>query len=196
MPRYLPYLLGTLIAALLIGGPVGYAYYQQSHIRHFRVVHDRVLYRSGQLSLPGLKRVIYDYGIRTVVTLRDSYTPGNPPPDLTEEDYCRGEGINYVRIPPRVWHSSDGSVPAAQGIRQFLEVMDNPENYPVLVHCFAGIHRTGAFCAVYRMEYDGWSNDQAIAEMKACGYSNLDDEWDVLEYVEQYQPRVRKNLGR
>jgi len=60
-----------------------------------------------------------------------------------------------------------------------------------LVHCFAGIHRTGAFCAIYRMEYEGWTNAGAIAEMKACGYNTLEDEWDVLGYIEKYQPRKK-----
>ena len=192
MPRYLSYLFGTLIAVLLVAGPVGYAIYQQSHSRHFRVVQEGILYRSGQLSLPGLKRIIYDYGIRTVITLRDASTPGDPPPDLEEEEYCAAEDINYVRIPPRLWWSPDGSVPAEKGIRRFLDVMDNPENFPVLIHCFGGIHRTGAFCAVYRMEYQGWSTARAVAEMKACGYSNLDDEWDVLGFIDQYKPRDKK----
>jgi tyrosine-protein phosphatase SIW14 len=67
--------------------------------------------------------------------------------------------------------------------------MDNPDNYPVLVHCFGGIHRTGAYCAIYRMEYEHWSNAQAIAELRAGGYKDLDDEWDLLGYLEQYRPR-------
>ncbi len=189
MSRYLSYLLATAIAVLLIAGPVGYSWYWQGQIRNFRTVRDGVLYRSGQLSLDGLKRIIHDYGIRTVITLRDAALPGNPPPDQAEETYCRSEEINYVRIPPRTWWAADGSVPAEKGIRQFLRVMDDPRNYPVLIHCFAGIHRSGAFCAVYRMEYQDWTNAQAIAEMKACGYSHLDDEWDVLGYIEQYRPR-------
>jgi hypothetical protein len=42
------------------------------------------------------------------------------------------------------------------------------------------------------MEYEHWSNDEAIGEMKACGYSNLDDEWDILGYLEQYRPRWQR----
>ncbi|HEV3203948.1 MAG TPA: tyrosine-protein phosphatase [Gemmataceae bacterium] len=192
MPRYLTWFFGTLIAGFLVAGPVVFFNYQQAQFRHFRVVRDGVLYRSGQMSLAGLQRVIHDYGIRTVVTLRDASSIGEPPPDWEEEEYCRSEDINYVRIPPRTWWSADGSVPAEKGIRQFLEVMDHPENYPVLVHCFAGIHRTGAICAVYRMEYQDWTNTQAIAEMKACGYNTLEDEWDVLGYIEKYQPRKKR----
>jgi protein tyrosine/serine phosphatase len=70
--------------------------------------------------------------------------------------------------------------------------MDDPRNYPVLVHCFAGVHRTGAYCAIYRMEYEGWSNAEAIAEMRRCGYDDVDAEWDIYGYLEQYQPRRQR----
>jgi protein tyrosine/serine phosphatase len=73
--------------------------------------------------------------------------------------------------------------------------MADPKNYPVLVHCFAGIHRTGAYTAIYRMEFEGWSNAKAIAEVKACGYTNLDDEWDILNYLERYRPAKIVNRG-
>lgn len=189
MPRFLHYIFAILIAVLLIGGPLGYHWHCRAQIRNFHVVTDRVLFRSGQMSLDGLKRVVHDFGIRTVVTLRDSVSNNDPPPDLTEEEYCKKEEINYYRISPRNWWSADGSVPAEEGMRQFRAVMDDPKNYPVLIHCFAGIHRTGAFCAVYRMEYQHWTNSQAIEEMRRCGYHNIDDEWDLLGYLEQYTPR-------
>ena len=189
MPRVCSYCFGVLIAVLLIGGPILFHSYQQSQIRHFREVRAGVLYRSGQLSLDGLKRVVYDYGIKTVITLRDAHYQGDPPPDRAEEEYCLDQEINYYRIPPRKWFSADGSIPAERGVRLFRQVMDDPANYPVLIHCFAGIHRTGAFCAVYRMEYEHWSNAQAIAEMETQGYINLDDEVDVLTYLEHYRPR-------
>ncbi len=189
MPRWLAYVCGFFIAALLVGGPAGYAWYEQANIRNFRVVRDGVLYRSGQLSRSGLQRVVHDHGIKTVITLRDAARAGDPPPDLDEEEYCRAQEIHYVRISPRSWWSPDGTVPAEEGVRQFREVMDNPDRQPVLIHCFGGIHRTGAFCAIYRMEYEHWTNAQAVAELRACGYDRLDDEWDILEYLEQYHPR-------
>ena len=153
------------------------------------MVKDGVLYRSGQMSLGGLKRVIHDYGIKTIITLRDATHPGDGPPDLDEEKYCKAEELNYVRISPRSWEeASDGTVPAEQGVQRFRALMNDPANYPVLVHCFGGIHRTGAFCAIYRMEHDHWTNAQAIAEMRANGYRNIDDEWDLLGYLEKYRP--------
>jgi protein tyrosine/serine phosphatase len=178
-----------VILALLIGGPVGYSWFRQSQLRNFRVVRHDVLYRSGQMSLSGLKQVVRDYGIKTVVTLRDAVVSGELPPDWQEEAFCRAEEINYHRIRPERWWASDDTVPAEKGVRRFLAIMDDPANYPVLIHCFAGIHRTGAYCAVYRMEYQHWSNAAAINDMRACGYQNIDDEFDLLGFLEKYQPR-------
>jgi len=189
MPRYLPYVFSGIIVTLLVAGPLIYARQKHAHLRNLQVVHDGVLYRSGQLSPAGLKRVVHDYRIKTVVTLRDAATPGQAPPDAEEEHWCLKEEINHVRITPKPWWSADGPVPAAAGVARFLEVMSDPANYPVLVHCFAGTHRTGAYVAVYRMEFDGLTNKQAIAELMANGYCNInEEEMDLLGFLEQYRP--------
>ena len=179
-----------LVVAGLIGGPVAYAFHHHSQARNFRPVREGVLYRSSQTTLAGLERLVHDYGIRTVVTLRDSYN-GGPPPDAREEEYCRSRDILYVRITPRAWEASEGPPPVDEGVRRFLEVMADPANHPVLVHCCAGIHRTGAYCAIYRMEFEGWSNAAAIAEVKQLGYANFDVEWDIRRYLENYRPGLR-----
>jgi protein tyrosine/serine phosphatase len=168
---------------LLIGSPLWYHSYRDRCFRNFRVVEEGVLYRSGQNNLAGLKRLIHDYGIKTVVSLRD----GDKTNDMEEEKYLTSEtDLGFVRIPPRAWWASDGSVPAEIGLAQFRAVMDNPANYPVLVHCFAGIHRTGAFCAIRRMDHDGFTNEEAIQEMKNLGYTI--EHMDVLPYLRNYRP--------
>jgi protein tyrosine/serine phosphatase len=188
MRRIVHYLLCVLLVVLLLGGPVGYAYYRQAQVRHFRVVRENVLYRSGQMTLAGLKTVIHDYGIKTVISLRDGPYPGATPPDRAEEDYCNAAEITFVRISPTCWGSEEGSVPAEEGVRRFNAIMNNPDNYPVLIHCFGGVHRTGIYCAIYHMEHDHWSNAQAIADLIDSGYDNLPNELDVLGYLDEYQP--------
>lgn len=191
MYRLTPYFLGLMLSGLAIGSTVAYAIREERQLRNLHAVSEGVLYRSGQLPLSGLKHVLRDYDIKTIISLRDSYGTGAPPPDLAEEQYCQMMGIKYIRISPKPWWSSDGSVPAAEGVRTFLAAMDDSRNYPVLVHCFAGSHRTGALCAVYRMEYQHWNNARAIQEMKDYGYRNIDEEFDILGYLERYQPRWR-----
>jgi hypothetical protein len=38
------------------------------------------------------------------------------------------------------------------------------------------------------MEFEHWTNERAIDEVKAFGYTNLDSEGDILGYLENYQP--------
>src|SRR2546430_1181787 len=103
MARYVRYAFSAVILALLVVGPWVYARNRQARLRNFHEVKPGVLYRSGQLSLGGLQRVLHDYGIKTVVTLRDAYRPGEPPPDRAEEALCQKLEINHVRIPARPW---------------------------------------------------------------------------------------------
>lgn len=181
------------VAATVVGVPFAVAQYQKANLRNIRTVTPHVLYRSGQLSLAGLERVIHDHGIRTVISLRDADVPGQTPPDAAEEEFCKQRGIRHVRITPRSWWPEyDGPPPAERGIAQFLRVLDDSANQPVLLHCFAGTHRTGAMVAIYRMEYDRWTNSEALAELRAAGYKNLDNEADVLNYLENYRARWRR----
>jgi protein tyrosine/serine phosphatase len=196
MVRATRFFLGLLVVAVIVGLPVGYAAYRNANFRNFSVVKPGVLYRSGQMSVAGLDRIVHDHGIRTVITLRDAEVEGDRPPDWREEKYCQEKDIKYIRIrpQPRMWSVPASGPPAADiAVKRFLSIVDDPANYPVLVHCFAGIHRTGAYVAVYRMEFDHWDNDAALDELRACGYRHLDDEWDVLGYLENYRPRWKRD---
>jgi protein tyrosine/serine phosphatase len=193
MKRIFSTLVWVVVILCLLAGPVVLASRQQGEMRNFRIVRDGVLYRSGQMTLDGLRRVIHDYGIRTVINLRN----GSSRADRREEEFCIQEGYRFVRIPPRPWWGDqDDPVPAEEGVKVFREVMADKRLHPVLIHCFAGIHRTGAYVAIYRMEFEGWSSAQAIAEMRGCGYTAIDEELDVLDYLEHYRPTGKNEANR
>jgi tyrosine-protein phosphatase SIW14 len=185
MRNALSVVLGCLLALMMIAGPIGYKRWRDREHRNFHVVTEGVLYRSGQFPLPRLQEVVAQYGIHTVISLRDS----DKPTDQDEEAWVKAKALNFVRIPPRTWWpDAAGKIPGDESVATFRAIMDDPANYPVLVHCFAGIHRTGLMCAVYRMDYQGWSNADAMAEMRIMGYSILDKHEDVLGYLTNYRP--------
>lgn len=177
--------LRLTFVCLLIIAPVVLAFRDLATTKNFRVVRDGVLYRAGQMTPGGLERIVHDHGIRTVISLRDASDAN----DRALEDYCNKMDIRHVRIEPKSWLLTDGVAPVDEGVNQFLEIMKDRRNHPVLVHCFAGVHRSGAYCAIYRMQFEGWSNDDAMAELKACGYENLDRELDIRGYLEAFRPR-------
>ena len=71
--------------------------------------------------------------------------------------------------------------------------MDDPANHPVLLHCRAGLHRTGVLAAVYRMEYQGWTPAQAIDELKAYGFGEFPCS-SANDYITQYVLTFRRGV--
>jgi protein tyrosine/serine phosphatase len=94
-------------------------------------------------------------GVRTVVNLTSHDAEKN------EKGMVENAGMKYVQIPMTTHESPSGSK-----LKRFLEVVNDPGNQPVFVHCVGGKHRTGVMTAVYRMTQEGWSADQAYKEMK------------------------------
>jgi tyrosine-protein phosphatase SIW14 len=152
---------------------------------HFAAVEPGVLYRSGQLGTRDLERVRASASIQTIVDLcverRES------PPALEERAFVEKHGIRYVHVPVMASQES-----LEETTRRFLEVVDDPRNRPVLVHCWRGVKRTGVMVAVYKMEYQNVSNEQALAELPAYG-RDLEDFVDgEREFVAGYIPRARR----
>lgn len=93
-------------------------------------------------------------GVKTVIDLQDYG-------DTAEPAAVRSAGMNYVRI-----GMSTRINPTQQQLEQFLQIVNDPANQPVYVHCAGGRHRTGVMTAVYRMMNEGWTGDRAFKEMK------------------------------
>ena len=49
----------------------------------------------------------------------------------------------------------------------FLEAVTDPANGLVFFHCYHGVDRTGTMAACLRIARDGWTVDEALAEMRA-----------------------------
>ena len=184
MKHWFRVLLGLLVVALLAGGPPSSTSATAKLNTAISVVVGGKLYRSGQMSLDGLRHTIDEYGIKTVISLRYANNEGAPPPDWKEEEYCKRTAFPLLpRAATRLGTNPDGEIPADKPVGDFLDIMDDPNAYPALIHCFAGKHRTGRFRTIYRMEYQHWSNEDAIKELKALGYTNFDNEEDVQGYL-------------
>ena len=189
MTRRWQWILTVNVVAVLVGVPLLYSSHRQTSLRNFRIVEDGVLYRSGQLSPTEFDRVLREYQIKTVVTLRSARDPDDPHPDAWEKEVCDARGLRHVRLIPKVWGENEsGEIPADENVHRFLEVMRDPKNHPVLVHCFAGIHRTGTMVGLYRMEFNRWSVHRTIAEMQLYGFEPEDMHEHIEVYLRTFRP--------
>lgn len=126
-------------------------------IRNFHQVNSE-LYRGGQPTKRGIEKLA-QLGIKTVINLRDNDQRADE-----ELKVVTGLGLSYFNIPlPRI------GGPSSEQMLQLLELINDPANQPVFVHCRRGSDRTGVAIAIYRISHDGWTNDRAIKEAKDFG---------------------------
>jgi hypothetical protein len=191
-----------LFLAVLLTVPAFLYYrYTYTYRKRLRVVDPGLVYRSGSMTAPGFREAIKQLGIRTVLNLQDDV----PDPNLAngyfgggiikERELCKELGVRYAFIGPDLVDRRKLPDARPKAIDQFLALMDDPSNYPVLIHCKAGLHRTGCLVALYRMEYDGWTMEAALRELKSHGFgefvSTKANDY-IREYVVGYRPRKRE----
>ena len=197
--QLLGYALGLSAAAVAVGPPV--ALYRAEYVRakRFREVEPGKLYRSGQMTAAGFRDAIERYGIRTVVNLQHE----NPDPLLLdhwlgrgtvhESELCKQLDVRYVLLTPDIFPPGNTVDKEPPVVEEWLGLLKD-ENYPILLHCKAGLHRTGRLTAIYRMEHHGWTPGEALRELRANGYgfvaSGENDDF-VVQFIQNYKPRKK-----
>jgi hypothetical protein len=72
---------------------------------------------------------------------------------------------------------------------EFFKLFDEPDNLPLAVHCAGGRHRTGTIAALFRLEYDRWSPERALAELHSFEFGRA---VPIQEHnLRTYLPRPR-----
>jgi protein tyrosine/serine phosphatase len=191
---------GTALAALLVYVPFLYYRYTWEHVKRLRPIEEGRVYRSGCLSADGFRDAIGKLGIKTVISFWDE----DPDPTLfanrfnhasiKESELCQSMGVNYRFIYVKLIPDDRAGKDRPAAIDEFLSVMDDEASYPVLIHCKAGLHRTGVMAAIYRMEYNGWTREEAMHELRSHGFgyflANTSNDY-ILQYIMPYQPRAK-----
>ena len=184
-----------IIAILIIGAIVGgFKIYDVYFNYRFMAITPNKVYKSGVIPPEKIEGFVKKYHIKTIIDLLGPVTtdtinnPEMPEDILNEKMACsKIEGLNWVNIP------SD-QVPTNYNLKKFFEVMDNKSNYPVLIHCYHGIGRAQIYSAIYRVEYEGFSGDEARHKIIfPLLFSSFDDGTPKGEFLKAY--KSRKELG-
>jgi protein tyrosine/serine phosphatase len=68
--------------------------------------------------------------------------------------------------------------------------MDNSDNYPVLIHCYHGTGRAEMYSALYRIEYEKFTNEASRQGVRTLlKFSSFDDGTPKGEYLAYKQEK-------
>jgi len=113
-------------------------------------------------------------GVKTVIDLQQDG-------EASEQTDVESAGMQFYRI-----GLSDSSWPSREKTDQFLKLVNDPANQPVFIHCHGGRHRAGIMTAIYRINHDKWSADQAYGEMKKYEFESGFGHGALRDYVYDY----------
>lgn len=168
------------------------------HAKRYQVVREGVLYRCAQPTELSLWYFVKCKGVKTVINTREAddrlrhgiVDPGEPSGRI-ESDYVASLGARNYHW--KVYSQSGWPWPDPWMLEEFIKLMDDPANHPVLIHCMGGRHRTGTLAALFRLEYDRWPVERALEEMFSFDFGppiNLQE-----HSLRTYRPRPRPDAA-
>lgn len=183
----------SILAIVLI--LVGKYIYDMNINHNFETITEGKVYKSGVIPPNEIADYVKKYKIKSIVDLRFPGTQdlvNNPeiPAELTAEKVAISKipGVNY-------FNNGSDQVPAQKNLDVFFKIMDNKDNYPVLIHCYHGIGRAEMYSAIYRIEYENFTNEQARSGVRTIiKWSSFDDGKPKGEYLKAY--KSRKQLAK
>ena len=142
------------------------------------------LYRSSYPLYAHFERLA-DLELKTIVTLVPE------PLGFEYENFISSNGIIHHHIP--ILANKDPKVfSTAETVQKVLNLMLDPANYPMLIHCNKGKHRTGCMTACFR-KVTGWTLDACVEEYEM--YSKPKDRALDKLFIEHFDASGLKPLA-
>ena len=152
----------ALCIGLAVLAGVGYFAYWAFFEHRFTTFTAYQLHQSEPM-LPGkLPEIAHRYGVRTVVDLR---TAEDATPMEAIRPVLKGTRLAYIHLPTA--HEGD-----TYAIRRVLEIVENPANRPVLMHCHLEPSRSVLLVSTLQIEIVNWDTDsirRTVGPLHWCG---------------------------
>ena len=138
----------------------------------------------GQLAASGLPsskkqlRWLGSHGVDSILT-------------LTESPLAK-EWLDETKLPSKHVQMFDHAPPTLESLAESTKYIASQirAGRTVVVHCLAGVGRTGSVLAAYLIEYDGKTADQAISQIRSMRPGSIEARQEPA--VREYERRVRQ----
>ncbi len=146
-------LLVTAAAILLV---------RHFHIKNFHIIEPDVLYTSGQPRGMDYTRLLYKYHIGTIVNVRSAAEHREKNWHNEEVTWVRNNGVKYFELPIDRSVNRANYFPDQANQEEFLKIMADKANLPVLLHGSSGRKRVSMLTAVWVVKAQGYTVADAI----------------------------------
>jgi protein tyrosine phosphatase (PTP) superfamily phosphohydrolase (DUF442 family) len=188
--------IGFLVLGVVLFFVGKYVY--EMNIRHnIETITEGKVYKSGVIPPDEIADYVEEFKIKSIIDLRFPGTDdlvNNPEnPEELKAEIAAIQKIKGLR------YFNDGSdqVPTQENLDKFYEIMDDKSNYPVLIHCYHGVGRAELYSAVYRIEYENWTNEDARSGIRfLIKFGAFDDGKPKGEFLKAYKTRKQLNLEK
>ncbi len=151
---------GALVATLvLIQGGLWLVWYHRPLSRLKAVVPGKI-YISAMPTGRGLEVAQARHGFRTIINLFNEDSPQRSPLLPQELAFAKAHGLNYVANPADPLESD-------AFLDRTLALAQDPDAWPILVHCHGCMDRTPAWVGIYRFVVEAKPLDAVIREIEA-----------------------------
>lgn len=179
--RIINILFIALFAVLTINLNVVYATDQSDiiktiEINNFKKYNDNY-YRGAKPKTDDQYEDLKALGVKTIIDLRSRRGPLK---QSKAAKMANKHGLKYVSI-----KLEPTNPPSKKAVKKFFEVVNDPDFQPVFVHCSYGQDRTGIMSALYRVNNDNWTFDEAYNEMLGMGYRKT-LYWRLKRFLKKY----------
>ena len=141
--------IGLIIILLIVAAVI--LLVRHFHIKNFHVIEPGVLYTSGQPRGMDYTRLLYKYHIGAIVNVRSASEHREKNWYNEEITWVRNNGVEYEELPIE----KDNYLPDKQTQDQFLNIMADKANLPVLLHDSNGRKRVSILAAVWAVKARG-----------------------------------------
>jgi len=145
--------LNRIIIILLIIAATIHLLFYHFHINDFRVIEPAVLYTSGQPRGMDYTRLLYKYHIAIIVNVRITSEHRNNNWYNEEITWTRNNGVRYIEMPIE----KSSYFPDERTQDNFIAIMTNKDNLPVLLHGGRNDERVAMLVAVWLRRSQGYT---------------------------------------
>ncbi len=184
-PSWQWFLLGTCVVIPAFIAIAGWQVYRHHRYKHFAIHEPGNVYRSAWVDADVFAELVEKHHVKTVVNLCFPGEMGDRNIEQRRAVEAAGAKLIEIQFPSNAtW---DVNYPS---VAEMERVLDDPNNYPLWIHCQHGRERTVKALAMYDIRKRNMSAKSSLARMPRF---DIDHPWPIVVFAYNYESQTQQS---